>query len=141
MLRYKAIKFIFGIVFILTIPSFSYDNNNIKSDSTCTDHIGLNCKILPLVIPEKDSISISINNMIHKNPYFIDKSNRIEYYIKIFKPDTNIDYKILVVKPNPSIDYKIMIYNPKSKSHDMDTENILNKYYQYNKKQNKNNSH
>jgi uncharacterized protein len=41
MFRDKPILFIFGIVIILSIPSFSDDKNYLISDSTSTDHLGL----------------------------------------------------------------------------------------------------
>ncbi|MBN2030039.1 hypothetical protein JW824_07300 [bacterium] len=40
-------------------------------------------------------------------PY--DRTQSIEYKIKVIKPNPAIDYKILIKKPDPNIDYKILI--------------------------------
>jgi hypothetical protein len=136
MSRIHTIRFIFGIAFILTASSVGDDNRLNKSDSTSASPVESRCKILPFVIQGKDSISTSISNMIHQNPYFLDQSGGVEYFMKVIKPDPDIDYKILVVRPDSSVDYKIMIVRPKSELRDIITENILNKYYQCHKNKN-----
>ena len=41
-----------------------------------------------------------------------DKTQSVDYHIKVIQPDPGIDYKILIKEPDQSIDYKMIIKNP-----------------------------
>ncbi len=128
MKRFLLIHCIFSCCILVSIPAFGYQDsvtiknlntedsikkNEIKSDSTKTNLLGLTIKNIPIVIQEKDSISFIIGNIIRRNPIYIDKPRGIEYHFNIFTPDPNTDYKILKVVPDTTVDYKILIHDPK----------------------------